>query len=226
MRETFVSMVRLWHTISLIIGISQIGTSYKERWNCIDQRRSLSIWSQKHRSLPTMVDAVPPTHPEPNKASAPDDYEDLVARAFIAMSAGTPQLHLIQNPPGAFHSSAKETASMGIPWTFAAMTLHGLPTALGVNLTFLGASHSIAIWTTSHFLSTTISRPPPCPDPFAADYETAQLQSTKSTCVLPYPSPPWNICSLVTQPTLSCLKLWAEINRRSSTIAHGPLAAR
>ncbi|KAB8246170.1 hypothetical protein BDV35DRAFT_393295 [Aspergillus flavus] len=59
--------------------------------------------------------AVPPTHPEPNKASAPDDYEDLVARAFIAMSAGTPQLHLIQNPPGAFHSSAKETASMGIP---------------------------------------------------------------------------------------------------------------
>ncbi|QMW34472.1 hypothetical protein G4B84_009938 [Aspergillus flavus NRRL3357] len=62
-----------------------------------------------------MVDAVPPTHPEPNKASAPDDYEDLVARAFIAMSAGTPQLHLIQNPPGAFHSSAKETASMGIP---------------------------------------------------------------------------------------------------------------
>lgn len=107
------------------------------------------------------------------------------------------------------------------PWRFLACPLRWVST-----LPFLGASHSIAIWTTSHFLSTTISRPPPCPDPFAADYETAQLQSTKSTCVLPYPSPPWNICSLVTQPTLSCLKLWAEINRRSSTIAHGPLAAR
>ncbi|KAB8263458.1 hypothetical protein BDV32DRAFT_146275 [Aspergillus pseudonomiae] len=33
--------------------------------------------------------AVPPTHPEPNKPSAPDVFgETLVARAFVTMSAG------------------------------------------------------------------------------------------------------------------------------------------
>lgn len=117
--------------------------------------------------------------------------------AFVAMNAGTPQLHLIQNPSKTFQTTPSSLAPTHYKDRVYGSSVNirnhdalWLARYVGCPAYLFGASHSIAIQTTSHFLSITISRPPPCPDPFAANYETAQLQSPKGTGLLSYPRPP------------------------------------